>query len=139
MKIKTRILTSALALGLCASMAISASAAFGASAGIYGTISGRSSQDSNDLNLFNTTTSVSQNPDLAYLRTSVDFQNELKTLTKLNSMNTVRGATRYDHGFPIQFTIEGRPTQARVAHQVLGGTQAPKGYTYYDNVPKPIK
>ncbi len=139
MKIKTRILTSALALGLCASMAISASAAFGAPAGIYGTISGRSSQDANDLNLFNTTTRVSQNPDLAYLRTSVDFQNGLDTLTSLSSKNTVRGATRYDHGFPIYFTIEGRPTQARVAHQVLGGTQAPTGYTYYDPVPKPIK
>lgn len=139
MKIKTRILTSALALGLCASMAISASAAFGAPAGIYGTISGRSSQDANDLNLFNTTTRVSQNPDLAYLRTSVDFQNGLDTLTSLSSKNTVRGATLYDHGFPIYFTIEGRPTQARVAHQVLGGTQAPTGYTYYDNVPKPIK
>ena len=139
MKIKTRILTSALALGLCASMAISASAAFGEDAGIYGIVSGRSSQDSNDLNLFNTTTTVSQNPDRAYLRTSVDFQNELKTLTTLNSMNTVRGATRYDHGFPIQFTIEGRPTQARVAHQVLGGTQSVAGYTYYDPTPKPIK
>ena len=139
MKIKTRILTSALALGLCASMAISESAAFGAPAGIYGTISGRSSQDANDLNLFNTTTRVSQNPDLAYLRTSVDFQNGLDTLTSLSSKNTVRGATRYDHGFPIYFTIEGRPTQARVAHQVLGGTQAPTGYTYYDPVPKPIK
>lgn len=139
MKIKTRILTSALALGLCASMAISASAAFGASAGIYGTISGRSSQDSNDLNLFNTTTSVSRNPDDAYLKTTVDFQNELHTLTTLSSRNTVRGATRYDHGFPIYFTIEGKPTKARVAHQVLGGRQSVAGYTYYDPTPKPIK
>lgn len=139
MKIKTRILTSALALGLCASMAISASAAFGEDAGIYGIVSGRSSQDTNNPNLLNTTTTVSQNPDRAYLRTTVDFQKGLDTLTTLSSRNTVRGATRYDHGFPIYFTIEGKPTKARVAHQVLGGRQSVAGHTYYDPTPKPIK
>lgn len=130
MKIKTRILTSALALGLCASMAISASAAFGAPAGIYGTISGRSSQDSNDLNLFNTTTSVSRNPDRAYLTTTADFRNGISEITKLSSQSAV-GVTQYTHSFPIYFTIEGKPNKAYVAHCVQGGTQAETGYAFY--------
>lgn len=138
MKIKTRVLTSALALGLCASMAISASAAFGEDAGIYGIVSGRSSQDSNDLNLFNTTTRVSQNPDRAYLMTTVEFKNESSSLTELSS-RSVTGVTQYNHSFPIHFTVAGRPTYAITAHEVRGGSQAERGYVYYDHVQKPIK
>lgn len=117
-----------LALVLCISLAVSASAAM---AGIYSYVDGTGIQSGNTLI---TTTYVAKNPDKAYLKTDVLFTDGTK-YTGSNSRTSSREVTSFSYNFPIYMAIDCIPVLAFCAHNVQGGTQSENGYVEYNEYP----
>ena len=119
---------------LCVFLTISASAVVvKEQAGIYGTIIGINTQSRNDPNIFNTSVSVTQNPDGAKLETIVQYTNNGTPLTKLSKISN-SGATQLLYDFPIYFTIEGIPNLATIA-QCVKSTHSTGFYCLYSQAP----
>ena len=136
MKTKHKAFSILLAVLLCVSMAISASAELETedNVGIYAILRGSSIQDPKDVNLLNTVTSVKVNPDNAYLQTNVEYTDGINCLTRLSERG-VNGATSFKYDFPIYFYLSGIPQMAYVAHCVQGGSQSKEGYACYTKTP----
>lgn len=123
---KMRKLTSIiLALVLCISLAVSASAAV---AGIYTYVNGTGTQSGNTLI---TTTYVAKNPDNAYLKTDVQFTDGTN-YTGSGSRTSSRGVISFSYNFPIYMAVDCIPVKAFCAHGVQGGTQSESGYVQFN-------
>ena len=104
------------------------------SAGMYGTIRGSSYQSTSNINLLDTTTSVTQNTDSAYFVIYVEFTNPSR-VTSQETRSSGKGATSFNPSFAIYFTIDTVPNYAFVSHDIRGGTVAPSGYSCYTEAP----
>lgn len=135
MKINRRILSAILAVILCFSLAVGVSAASSSGyAGIYGTISGNSAQSTSSYHQLDTRTSVSQNPDSAILKTTVEFTDGVNYLSG-DAVSSARGAVMLSYNFGIFMNIEGTPRMAYTAHRVEEGYNSPVGYACYNSTP----
>lgn len=114
-----------LAMVLCVSLAVTASAAV---AGIYSYVSGSAYRTGNT---FVATTSVGKNPDNAYLTTNVEFSDGVNS-TGSGSRTSTRGVTSFTSNFAVYMAIDVIPTKAYCAHGVQGGTQSESGYVQYN-------
>ena len=131
---KSKLLSVILTLLLCLSLAITTSATSTFEiAGIYGKIHGSSSESTSETYMVNTTTTISRNPDTAYLLVEADFCNGSQTIHATDERSS-RGVLSFSVGFPIFFDIQEIPEYAYFAHNVRGGSQSESGFVCYTSV-----
>lgn len=119
MKTKRSIVALILAFTLCASLAVSVSAASQMKpAGIYGKLRSYVSNDPNG-NWVASSTSITQNPDNARITIEADFSNGVN-YTSSFSKSSSRGVTSFSPDLPIYTGTN--PNQVYTAHGVQDGT-----------------
>lgn len=96
----------------------------------YLALSGSSSQSGTKVA---TTTTVTRNPDNAYLRTEIEFKNGVTSIGA-DAQQSARGVKTLSADFHIYFALGVEPNKAYCAHNVQGGTQSPVGYAVYTSV-----
>lgn len=128
-----RALSLTLVFVLCTALALTAYAEAASDlAGIYGSIRGNCSQDSEMPHCLHTTTKVTRNPNGAYLKTEMEcYLGETSTLADEAISET--GATEFSNDFVIFVNIEGFPDTAYTNHYVMDpdtGLPVYDTYTY---------
>lgn len=129
MKTKRSTLMVVVAFLLCASLAVSASAATlsaSAPAGIYVFIRGTISPVSGS-SFLPTTTTIKLNPDNAYLKVDVEVKDGVNDLATSTASST-RGVTSFSRSMPLYNDTAHNNLYVFVAHNVQGGAQSEWGY-----------
>ena len=127
--------TFAVVLAMVLSLTIGVSATSSSKSTLYyGTLSGWCAQSTSNINLVNTTTSVTRNVDHAYLAVTADFSNGDK-ITTSDFRKSSTGALSYNPSFPIYITIDSTPVYVFVAHEVRGGTDGHDGFVCHTQAP----
>lgn len=126
MKTVRRLIALMLIIVLCMSIAITASAAVSSKeAGIYGTLSCTSQKRGTDI--YGKTT-VTTNPDNAYLLVKYTINLSGGTQTKTNGTSQ-RGVTSFEYiRSYLNYTTDGVPTYVQFCGEVRGGSQSPSAY-----------
>jgi hypothetical protein len=127
-KIRRPVFITIVALLLCGSLAFNASAASkSAHAGIYGILKGTATPVTRST-LLPTTTTITQNPDNAYLVVLAEVTNGVRVLDNLE-YHSARGVTSFNVSIPVYAYNDYDTIYVHMGHGVQGGTQAPGGYS----------
>lgn len=130
MKAKHSFVSIAAVLLLCVSLAVCVSAATithaSTNAGIYLSLTGTISPSSGT-SLLPTTTTVSVNPDQAYLKVDLELKNGVDHISNSTASSST-GVTTFSHTMPIYYYAEEAHPYVYVAHNVQGGSQSDFGY-----------
>ena len=133
MKTKRSILSLVLVLILCVSLAVSASAAtVTRRAGIYGTLTGTANPIVRST-LIPTTTTITTNPDTAYIEVNGEVTNGESTLDAY-CYTSNRGVTSFSTSVPVYVYGQYAELIVYINHCVQGGSESPVGYVAYNQV-----
>lgn len=134
-KATRRILSLCMAIAMCATFALTASASsVSSSAGVYVVLEGEVTQDTIMPHTLHTTTSVVRNPNGSYLKTEMEcYSGSLYTLS--DESVSEAGETDFTHDFTIWVeSYETRPDLACANHYVIDPDTSEILYDVYTSV-----
>lgn len=123
-----RLLTIVMVVVMLLTLAVSASALpIGTSAGVYGTLGGIQNWKNGEDVVTGTT--ITSNPDNAYLKATVDLYNSVGTIIRSTAHSSASGVKSFQATHLFAYYITQTPSSANIAHEVKGGAHEYAHYT----------